>query len=414
MSCFTQMVEGGEKDVDQLHCPVCSKTFLCKYGLESHLETHTNVTMKCTICHMALSTLRGLNMHKLMMHSKVKTPKEDTEQKEEVNSAAAAAVIGFYDLSFVDFSVKKFSLIAKSWCETNARKTSSAYHNFMCKECVKSFPCKSALKLHLNTHSREKTSQCPICGCDYMDTRELHMHMIKHMSDKTFADAQKPSNRRKASTSSSSTNSKVQQIGKHDFLAAFGLTANVPSLVDMEKKPKGAAKSLDFTHELDKKENNDYFAKLGQVFSPNISPVRSSKFKGSDESMDFADVQKILQNASTGMFSGFQSSLSNLDQIPMLNPSQLSAFMPSLMQGAFALSPGNISMPTMAAMINASHMINSLANHSTSSSRLPTPPNSESGSSGGSSSLSPGDKGLFPCKYCDLVFPNYRTLKGKN
>lgn len=43
-----KMVEDGksgdlEKKADEVfHCPVCFKEFVCKYGLETHMETHSD------------------------------------------------------------------------------------------------------------------------------------------------------------------------------------------------------------------------------------------------------------------------------------------------------------------------------------------------------------------------------------
>lgn len=48
LSFLPQMVEDGhsgdsEKAVDEVfHCPVCFKEFVCKYGLETHMETHSD------------------------------------------------------------------------------------------------------------------------------------------------------------------------------------------------------------------------------------------------------------------------------------------------------------------------------------------------------------------------------------
>ncbi|XP_060065656.1 ras-responsive element-binding protein 1-like [Ylistrum balloti] len=401
-----EVFNGDDKDVEQLHCPVCNKAFICKYGLENHIrENHPNFSLKCNLCHITFHTLRSLSLHKTLVHAKAQqTDKEDDESKEDVK-VATTAVIGFYDLSFVDFSIKKFSLIAKSWCEQNARKSSSVYHHFVCKECSKAFPCKGALKLHLNTHSRAKTSQCPLCECDYMTTKELHMHMIKHMSDKAFADAQKPvqSNRRKPVK-----DLKAEEVGKHDFLASFGLTANVESLDGTEKEQRLTASSDKFKV-LERKENNEYFAKLGQIFSPTVSPIHpSKKAESADNDNDFANISKILQTSATGgLLAGLPAHVAGLEQLGLLNSSQLAAFMPSLLN-----SYNHPSFPpTMAAMMNASHMMN-LANQGAAS-PLSTPPPPSEGNSSAGSAASPGNdsKITFPCKYCDLVFPNYRALK---
>lgn len=394
--------DGEDKEVEQLHCPVCNKAFICKYGLESHIrENHPDFSLKCNLCHMTFHTLRSLSQHKMLVHAKAQSTEKESEECKDDIKEATTAVIGFYDLSFVDFSIKKFRLIAKSWCEQNARKSSSVYHNFVCKECSKAFPCKGALKLHLNTHDRAKTSQCPLCECDYMTTKELHMHMIKHMSDKAFSDVQKPpqSNRRKPPKES-----KAEDVGKHDFLASFGLTANVEPLDILEKEQK-AVYSNNFKV-LERKENNEYFAKLGQIFSPTVSPIDPSKKTEADEN-DLSNIAKMLQTSATGgLLAGLPTHVSSLEQLGLLNASQLAAFMPSLMNYNHPSFPS-----TMAAMMNASHMMN-LANQGTASPMSTPPPPGEGNNSGASvSSPNSDSKIAFPCKYCDLVFPNYRALK---
>lgn len=35
-----------KSEEELLHCPICFKTFICKYGLESHMETHPDTTLK--------------------------------------------------------------------------------------------------------------------------------------------------------------------------------------------------------------------------------------------------------------------------------------------------------------------------------------------------------------------------------
>lgn len=42
-----KMVEDGQsgelEKVDEVfHCPICFKEFVCKYGLETHMETHSD------------------------------------------------------------------------------------------------------------------------------------------------------------------------------------------------------------------------------------------------------------------------------------------------------------------------------------------------------------------------------------
>ena len=397
-----QSVTGEEKEGDQLHCPVCNKGFLCKYGLETHLDTHPEYSMKCGICHMSFPTPRGLNMHKLMVHSK-----EDTENKPDSKSSPSA-VVGFYDLGFMDFSVKKFPLVAKAYCEDNVRLPSSIYHSFQCSECSKAFPSRASLLLHEYTHSPEKTSQCPLCECDFVDTNELHLHMVKHLSDKAFNDVMVKSKPEKVQKSP-----KADKIGKHDFLASFGLTT-ISEAELLQKKDKESM--LESNSSMDKKENNDYFARLGQVFCSDIAPLNpliASKFaqmSPEEQAKAYIEAQKFIQ-AAMAMPQFFQG-------MGELNASQLKAFMPSLLPLGSSKSSANNAMSlnqmnTLAAMTSPALLSSMVGAHSLSS-PLPTPPpSSERGFPGERSDKYPNKNGVFQCKYCDLVFTNYRTMKGK-
>lgn len=404
----SETVNGEEKEGDQLHCPVCNKGFLCKYGLETHLDTHPEYSMKCGICQMSFPTPRGLNMHKLMVHSKDKSV-EDAENKPESRSPPSA-VVGFYDLGFMDFSVKKFPLVAKAYCEDNVRIPSSIYHNFQCSECPKAFPSRAALLLHEYTHSPEKTSQCPLCECDFLDTNELHLHMVKHLSDKAFNDVMVRSKPEKVLKSP-----KADKIGKHDFLASFGLTTTSEAEL-LQKKDKESM--LESNSSMDKKENNDYYARLGQVFSSDITPLNpliAAKFaqmSPEEQAKAYIDAQKFIQ-AAMAMPQIFQG----MEQMSGLNASQLKAFMPSLLPLGLSKSSANNAMSlsqltTLAAMTSPA-LLTSVMGGQSLSSPLPTPPpSSESGSSGEMSDKYPNKNGVFQCKYCDLVFTNYRTMKG--
>ncbi|XP_002741686.1 ras-responsive element-binding protein 1 isoform X2 [Saccoglossus kowalevskii] len=139
------------KDIDskeELSCPICSKTFLCKYGLQTHQEMHPTIAQRCTICDCAFKTPRGLRMHILMAHKSRKTGVQP--------SGPAHIPVGFQDLGFAEFSSTKFPLIAKSWCEKHVRRCSSSLHQHVCRTCNKAFPCVSALNLHVSSHGTIK------------------------------------------------------------------------------------------------------------------------------------------------------------------------------------------------------------------------------------------------------------------
>ncbi|XP_022082245.1 ras-responsive element-binding protein 1-like isoform X2 [Acanthaster planci] len=125
---------------EELTCPICSKTFLCHYGLQTHMELHPNIVIKCEQCEATFKNHRGLRMHVLMSHKKSSPSKAATP---------ADVPLGFQDLGYIaDISCDKFPLIAQEWCEQNVRRCSSLVHRFICAVCNKAFPCASALDLH--------------------------------------------------------------------------------------------------------------------------------------------------------------------------------------------------------------------------------------------------------------------------
>ncbi|KAI1297297.1 Ras-responsive element-binding protein 1 [Halotydeus destructor] len=103
-----------------------------------------------------------------------------------------APAVGFYDLTFTDFSSNKFSLIAKSLCENNARKSSSPYHEFECPKCQRAFPCSSALTIHisqgcshsllspLSSSSSSSSTYCSVCRTELGSQALLIRHRLKH------------------------------------------------------------------------------------------------------------------------------------------------------------------------------------------------------------------------------------------
>ncbi|RXM96898.1 Ras-responsive element-binding protein 1 [Acipenser ruthenus] len=135
-------------DEELLHCPICFKTFICKYGLETHMETHPDTTLRCDLCCITFRTQRGLLRHNAVIHKQLPT---DPSGKPFIQNNPLIPV-GFNDLAFIDFSCRKFPNIAQVWCETNLRRCTSKFHRFVCEMCNKAFPLQSALSLHLETH----------------------------------------------------------------------------------------------------------------------------------------------------------------------------------------------------------------------------------------------------------------------
>ncbi|XP_026872830.2 ras-responsive element-binding protein 1 isoform X1 [Electrophorus electricus] len=141
-----------KREEELLHCPICFKTFICKYGLESHMETHPDTALRCNLCCITFRTHRGLLRHNSVIHKQLPT---DPEGRPFIQSNPSVP-LGFSDLSFIDFSCHKFPQIAQVWCETNLRRCSSKFHRFVCEVCNKAFPLQVSLDLHAESHKADK------------------------------------------------------------------------------------------------------------------------------------------------------------------------------------------------------------------------------------------------------------------
>ncbi|XP_061003660.1 ras-responsive element-binding protein 1 isoform X1 [Dama dama] len=149
-----KMVEDGQlgdverKTEEVFHCPLCFKEFVCKYGLETHMETHSDNPLRCDVCCVTFRTHRGLLRHNALVHRQLP---RDAAGRPFIQSNPAIPA-GFHDLGFTDFSCRKFPRISQAWCETNLRRCISEQHRFVCDMCDKAFPMLSSLALHKQTH----------------------------------------------------------------------------------------------------------------------------------------------------------------------------------------------------------------------------------------------------------------------
>lgn len=185
-----KMVEDGQSgDLDKMadeifHCPVCFKEFVCKYGLETHMETHSDNPLRCDICCVTFRTHRGLLRHNALVHKQL--PRDAMGRPFIQNNPSIPA--GFHDLGFTDFSCRKFPRISQAWCETNLRRCISEQHRFVCDTCDKAFPMLSSLILHRQTHipadqGREKL-QTKTLAADTLDQKVFLAFLgLQHTKD---------------------------------------------------------------------------------------------------------------------------------------------------------------------------------------------------------------------------------------
>ncbi|XP_057410824.1 ras-responsive element-binding protein 1 isoform X2 [Balaenoptera acutorostrata] len=183
-----------EKKADEVfHCPLCFKEFVCKYGLETHMETHSDNPLRCDICCVTFRTHRGLLRHNALVHKQL--PRDAAGRPFIQNNPSIPA--GFHDLGFTDFSCRKFPRISQAWCETNLRRCISEQHRFVCDTCDKAFPMLSSLTLHKQSHvtadqGREQLQARALPG-DAPDQKVfLAMLGLQHIEDARPAPAEEP------------------------------------------------------------------------------------------------------------------------------------------------------------------------------------------------------------------------------
>lgn len=117
-------------------CPVCERDdFNSLSILQTHLEdNHPDHPAKCKQCKQVFLNHKMLNIHKSTVHE---------------NKLSKQPVVGFKDLTFVDFSSQKFKHIARRECEINLHKSAgNGDLTFLCKNCSRAFPCSNSLEIH--------------------------------------------------------------------------------------------------------------------------------------------------------------------------------------------------------------------------------------------------------------------------
>ncbi|XP_050509670.1 zinc finger E-box-binding homeobox 1 [Diabrotica virgifera virgifera] len=146
-------------DIDTFQCPVCERSdFNSPLNLEAHLEdNHPDYPTKCHICEEPFPNSKLLNAHKEAVHEHATTKQP---------------VIGFKDLTFVDFSSNKFPDIARRECEINLHKPSSGL-KFQCKHCNRAFPCSNSLSIHETSCNSPVSLQTPNMNVSQPDIRRM-------------------------------------------------------------------------------------------------------------------------------------------------------------------------------------------------------------------------------------------------
>jgi uncharacterized Zn-finger protein len=137
-------------------CPICSKTFFCKQGLNTHQkETHAKIEpgkeLNCE-CGKQFKNRNGLRQHKRKIHNREEFLKTCEHCGKVISDAT---------------KLKKHIRIFH---------TEGGRGNFMCSECGKLFDQKQELSCHQRIHVKP-TIPCDEPGCDKMFRR---LNLMEH------------------------------------------------------------------------------------------------------------------------------------------------------------------------------------------------------------------------------------------
>ncbi|XP_054165369.1 ras-responsive element-binding protein 1-like isoform X2 [Oppia nitens] len=267
----------------EIYCPICQKSMPSVAALHTHMEDHPNDAICCRDCGMIVNNYATYTQHRCTV-----TTDSPTNLSANRMNFTSAPSIGFYDLSFTDFTSKKFSMIAKSFCEHNLRKASSPYHDFECDKCKRAFPSASALTLHESTHSSQ--TYCHLCQRDLITPDHYLSHQIKHRYDYPI--------------SLSVTTSIPQPLGlksgdvphsdKEDFLALLDLQNKGTQLNSIGTNYK-------FNRNEDTFDNNSYYIHA-KPFPQTVNQFLPKVINGNESESnkhDLADIQSIISVTSS-------------------------------------------------------------------------------------------------------------------
>ena len=279
-------------DSAEVCCPLCKKSMVSKSVLHSHMsEVHPNESICCLDCGMIVNNYATYTQHRC-----TGTSSDGSNQTVNRMNFSSAPAVGFYDLSFTDFSSRKFSLIAKSFCEHNMRTSSSPYHQFECDKCKRAFPCGSALNLHQSTHDGQ--TYCQLCRHDFATPSLYLSHQIKHRFDNPMpmmGTIPKAHDLMTANDLTKSSYGDVPHSDKEDFLALLDLQNKGSQINSIQSNYK-------FTRSEDPFENNSYYISAQPI------PLRSTTFQpkvisnGNETESnkhDLADIQSIISVTSS-------------------------------------------------------------------------------------------------------------------
>lgn len=248
--------------VEKYDCQRCDKSgFPSANLLETHIEEfHPECKAKCEPCNLVFKNHRVLNLHRYMVHhAEIKEHFPNSKQE----------LIGFKDLTFVDFSSEKFPHIARIMCEQSLHHASSLHHRFQCDKCGRAFPCGSALNIHRQG-----------CGTENYASSGESCHQDNDLSS---SDNEMPTD--------------LSSGGKRDSWGESKVSESSDDIEEERKRSSYFFACLDL-------QNKSLSNTPSQIQPPTKDRILKESLFGynnnNSESKDLADIQSIISVTSTG------------------------------------------------------------------------------------------------------------------
>ncbi|XP_043920794.1 ras-responsive element-binding protein 1 [Protopterus annectens] len=277
--------ENEKNELGLLNCPMCFVSCECRSSLEAHMETHSDIVLRCDVCSITFRTHRGLLCHNSKVHRLI--PVDPLGRPFIQNNPSVPA--GFQDLAFADFSSTKFSLTCQVWCEVNLRRCTSEVYRFICDTCNKAFPMFSALELHLKTHNAVQKDEA-VKPFDEDGDQKAYMQSLGlcHTKEISTVNKQEPL-------------SDIEILTKWVETPKSNLPQESSSTTLLNLSPLKAASAGSLFPLFSPKQDNRKLVPLqpfqkGFIIQPEhivVKPVSS------ESHIEFADIQQILKMASS-------------------------------------------------------------------------------------------------------------------
>ncbi|XP_053678051.1 uncharacterized protein LOC128728449 [Anopheles nili] len=378
------VVESGQR----FCCPVCVRNdFASMLSLEQHLDReHPTIPAKCRHCEIVFRSHKALNAHRCS------------------NNNYQNITPGFKDLTFVDFSSEKFPLIAKNLCEQSIR-TPVTSQKYECGRCYRAFPCSKTLSMHAadccmgsggggggggNGGGRRRkrvpsdSESSDVSGSDAGSSYEGRARLLDDEQQQTHRNHHQQQQQQ-------------AHLRREDFFANLDLqNRSVGTLSEAPTTPSSLDKS--FSSPLPTLKQEPLASPTGASTTshsglPLYCPSNMALYHGHhqqqqhlvDSSKDLADIQSIIDVASSGGLFGRQlDGGSHTPLSGLLGDGSLCKDGAGSDGGMYANSTGSRDEPEEAQdafTVEFRRM------------KL---------------------RGQFPCRICTAIFPNLRALKGHN